>query len=66
MRSVYVEFVVHTNTAQQAVNIVECFIPALMSQYGPKVPSIESWQVESVRERVTRVLRVEDGKVQED
>lgn len=62
MRRVCVEFVVHSSTAQQAVDIVESLIHALMSQYGP-VPSIESWRVESVRERVTRILRVEDGKI---
>lgn len=63
MRYVTVEFAMHTDTAQGAVDIVEQFIPQIR---GTTSDFIESWAVVCVREMAPRVLRVEDGKVQED
>lgn len=66
MRTVTVEFDVDADNAQHAVNIVEDFIPSLRSRYGQTPLGLKSWAVVCVREVVPRVLRVEDGKVQED
>lgn len=63
MRTVVVEFVMHTDTAQGAVDMVERFIPDIR---GIDQSVMESWTVVCVREMAPRVLRVEDGKVQED
>lgn len=63
MRFVTVEFLMHTDTAQDAVDMVERFIPDIR---GIDQSVMESWTVVCVRERAPRVLRVEDGKVQED
>lgn len=63
MRFVTVEFVMHTDTAQGAVDMVERFIPDIR---GIDQSVMESWTVVCVREMAPRVLRVEDGKVQED
>lgn len=58
-----VEFVMHTDTAQGAVDMVERFIPDIR---GIDQSVMESWAVVCVREMAPRVLRVEDGEVQED
>lgn len=61
IRTVTVEVVVDTSTAQGAVELVEAFMPDVRD-----ILSMESLAVVCVTELVPRTLRVEDGKVQGD
>ena len=63
MQVVRVEFLLHYNDVQQAVDIVSSMLPDL--RRFPAGSRIESWNVYSVEESVTHMVShpVEDGKV---
>jgi hypothetical protein len=62
MQVVRVEFVVHCENAQEAVDAVELLLPNLRAR---NISWMESWNVYSVEESVTHMVShpVEDGKV---
>ena len=62
MQVVRVEFVVHCENAQEAVDAVELLLPNLSNL---NISWMESWNVYSIDESVTTMVShpVEDGKV---